>query len=103
MGDPMTQLGVGAIFALMILDRVFVFVGKRKNGGNGAAATGRLVTEVHRIVSKEGTDGGKLVYHRESLSKAIGDLTNAVREMRTEQVETRRALAALAEQITTKT
>lgn len=31
MDDMITQLGVGGIFALMILDRVFTYVSKKKN------------------------------------------------------------------------
>ena len=43
MPETITQLGVGAIFAIMILDRVFAFIGKGKtradNGDNAGAQT----------------------------------------------------------------
>ena len=98
MGDPMTQLGVGAIFALMILDRVFVFMSKRKNGnGNGQA---QRIAEMHKAITAHDSDGVFRCWSRPSLEKAIVDLTEAVREMRSEQAETRAALVALSQQIT---
>jgi len=101
LGDPVvTQLGVGGMFALMILERVFAYVGKKRNGnGNGRMTTTHLIRDMHDILSKEDTDNVKLVYHRRTLERAIDDLTAVVRDMQTEQAETRRVLKALAQQL----
>ena len=107
MEEALTQLGVGGIFVLMVLERVFAFVSKRRNGQNGKEP-GHLLAEVHRVVTQEDTDGGKKIYSRPKLEEAITALTAMVREqsgllraMQRDHVETRRSITALAEQLAT--
>jgi len=85
----LTQLGVGGIFALMILDRVFVFLNKKKNG---KICADNNIPEITRIIhawdekiwdhflkqerlfemhTRVDDDGVPLWYRRKSLDEAM--------------------------------
>lgn len=72
--SAMLQLGVGGIFALMILKTVFDFVGKKRNGVD----LRRVEREVHDLHNwhdvNDPDTGAKIWYSSRSMSKMLDKL-----------------------------
>ena len=94
--EALTQLGVGGIFAVLVIRSVLDFLAKReatKNGGargttstHGMMATQQLndlvrqVRELHEWHAKEDDDGVKVWYVRKSLEQSIARLADAAEQ-----------------------
>ena len=110
MDDALLQLGVGGIFALMIIKEVFNFLSKR-NGGSKAnlddSTISRKVSkdlspkvdeslhilrDLHEWHSKTDEDGVKVWYVRRSLERTIDDLSDAIKAQNELLQEQTRAL-----------
>ena len=103
MESQLTQLGVGAIFVLLVLDRVFGFLKTRRNGSS-AIAEKRMDTLCHQVDqlydwhNVKDSDGIPLWYVRrsledslKSLAKNIDTQTQVLREMLQESRAARQA------------
>lgn len=90
MDSALTQLGVGGIFAILVLKQVFEFIDKRKQNGNGSKSAPCQLREPGRV---EGQLDELHRWHRPDSSGRQswknGDLIEAVHEMqRTLSVQT---------------
>lgn len=74
MHETLTQLGVGGIFAVLVLRQVFDFVGKRKNGACDLHKLSREVADLHKWHDQRDQDGVPVWYVRRSLEDAINKL-----------------------------
>lgn len=81
-GDPLTQLGVGGIFAVILVDRVLGFLRTRKNGQNGKCAhceeCYNLVRDMHIVHSRTDENGIPLVYTPPRLESTLKELSAAI-------------------------
>jgi len=83
--DVLTQLGIGGIFAILILREVFNYLGKKSTSGPATACAigdntkaARQIERLYEWHDKEDQDGVKVWYVRSTLEKAIDKLTEAV-------------------------
>jgi hypothetical protein len=90
--EQLTQVGVGGIFAILVIREVFNFLQKRKtpNGDNGVQFHRELDTkvneiksltrELHKWHSVTDMEGVPVWYVRKSLEKSIGELATNIKE-----------------------
>ncbi len=89
--EDFTQLGVGGIFVVLVLDRVFKFINGRQTSGAGDADSGlgikgadvrRKVHELHEWHDHdemgEGATPGEKVWWGTALRRDMGDLARSV-------------------------
>ena len=94
--DPLSQIGVGGVFAVFILREVFNLLEKRKNGNTVPVSKAPIddafkktvydmakqvddLWEWHKVTDE---DGVKVWYVRASLERAIQEQSAALRELR---------------------
>ncbi len=77
------QLGVGGIFALLVIDRVLQFISRKKNGVADLQEVARQVNDLWVWHNKEDDEGVKIWYMRKSLETAIVRLADNI-EVQTE-------------------
>jgi len=89
--NPLTQLGIGGIFAILMIREVLNFLKTRKDMGASVGDVGqrpfvqdrfdrmeRQVRELYTWHAREDTDGVKIWYTRPSLERAIRELRESV-------------------------
>lgn len=83
----MTALGVGGIFALLVIREVFAFVQKRRNGQQAAEPgsvdmqqVARQVDEMWRLHDKKDANGRPVWYVGRSLEDAVNNLATCVKK-----------------------
>lgn len=106
---PIMELGVGGIFAILVIREVLGFLRSRKNGGY----PDRKIAEIHNWIEDlwnwhnvTDNDGVKIWYVRRSLEDAIRKLsdnidvqTKAFQEMVNEMKATRRNLNLIEQDV----
>ena len=85
MESALVQLGVGGIFALMVLKEVFGFLTRKRNGnpwGNVSSDTVRRlldqIRELHTLHDQKDDDGVPVWYVRKSLGMAVEKLHKSI-------------------------
>jgi len=74
MEDILIQLGVGGGFAVIVLEKVFAFVGKFKNGKNGEIKATSFPPEVIACLANVQRDSTELLsIHKGADNKKIGE------------------------------
>ena len=91
LGDLVTQLGVGGIFAIIILREVFGFLAKKRDKNGGSSAQTDMFTllraieagtaELVRLHDVKDEDGVPVWYVRKSLERQIERLVMGVASM----------------------
>lgn len=84
MTEHLTQIGVGGIFALMVLRLVFDFVARLRNGGNGKTK-GRRDTDRFRDLQNS---MGAVVLRLDRIIERLGDVAEETRAARKQGVVT---------------
>lgn len=85
MSEALRDLGIGGIFAVLILRMVFDFLKtqKDKRNGNGkppSAEMQRDLADIHETISARDAEGNRLIYRQTGLRDAIEDLTDAIKD-----------------------
>jgi hypothetical protein len=104
MDELITQIGVGGIFAILLIDRVLKFVKDYNEANKGSAVpeavksshtgplpilngatpnpeTERRITDVHEIVTRTDEDGVPRVYVPKALGRSLEEIVVIVREL----------------------
>lgn len=89
METGLMQLGVGGIFAVLVLRQVFDFLSRKKNGW-GASKIARQIDDLHRWHDVRDSEGVPIWYVRKSLDSSIERLADNIEK----QTETLRLLAS---------
>lgn len=82
MDGMFTEVGVGGIFALLVLREVFNFVNKRKNHGNTQKIelAYRQISDLWQWHNMSDAEGVKIWYVRRSLEDAVVGLQESISE-----------------------
>lgn len=84
----LTQLGVGGIFAIMLIDKAFNFVVKYKNGKNGdneinVDSIKKALSDIsgtYRVISAVDENGSPLVYAPRSWGRDLKQVSECQRD-----------------------
>lgn len=78
--EQLQQLGIGGIFAILVLREVFLFLGRRRGTGTDDAMR-KQVADLHDWHAREDVDGVKIWYVRKSLDESIEKLATAIDQL----------------------
>jgi hypothetical protein len=106
MEDAFTQIGVGGIFALLVIKSVFDFVSKRKNGNVDFAKMSHRIEALWELHDRRDRDGVPVWYTRQSMEEtvqalriAIAEQTEVFRRFALKQEDTQRALRSIGDRM----